>query len=341
VLRELELPELPAGSPLTSRNGLRGSAADSPLLVDVENLPANALIRAGAGFQREGMNMLVHGFQSLLPNRLDDAIRVLPALLYVGYRFVHPQDFVGDIEMVNQALSGVSAHARCWEEGKKASISQIACALNENVGNRDAGQLFAEVKSIYDGSEEFPWLPAQLKRNEAVFHAIRGYSSKKAISVANEAADWDEDAGKTASTASTKATAYWMDGEYGTAWDATQQIYREARKLHADGWRENGYAKGGDNLHWFSVIYAGAIARTLARAGYPKDEYHNDVENMEKSLLQFDRPAIGIESVQREILRTKLLTPELDSIVRRMMRPPMPRAGETALKKLYGRLKDL
>jgi hypothetical protein len=267
-----------ATKPKARAHGLQYADVDPQTIVTVE------LALADNGRPKDAFRALLGHFSIRAVDDLACSLSLLPALIYMGYRYMVPHDLISAIrDVALPAIQRCGQGLKCEPWIKPLCISQIACALNERGGSDTAGltrQLFAdEVSKLTVPACPCPWPKQQLLHNEAYYWAQYGGSTQKALDLVKEADTWGQSIHDQRAAGTLKHAAYMQRGQLDKAWESIEPAYYQLRPilLTAASCKQG---QAPDFLSLFSAMFTGSAARSIANVTYPRSERVEDVRAM-------------------------------------------------------------
>jgi hypothetical protein len=292
----VRLPDLPVSSVASTPQGA-GLATEqqvqsADLLLDKsfrsgslspEEIIARALKFAAHGHPSAGFNLLLADFDWGAKD-LDQSMALLPTVIYFGYRYMAPREFIAAMRrVVLPKLVQSKPGPKCEDWIKALCIFQIGCALNER-GKEEGGtanELFAheKVRSIINSGRDYPWPRQQLIRNEAIYWSLHGDDPDQTIELAKKANELSRGINDDRAIATIHYVAYLKKQEFGMAWGSMESTYKRLRPILLSA--ANGDWKETDNL-WsvFSGVYTGSFAKSISGTKYPQSELSEDLAAM-------------------------------------------------------------
>jgi hypothetical protein len=269
LLRRLGLEDR-LDDPATIVAGLPAEAGTFAFIFDGNPLQSSAaaIKLAAMGHAKTAFQILLSGF-ALQSLRIDQAMHLLPALIYVGYRYLSPVQFIAGIDRgVLPFLKTPKPRQLCEPHLQSLCLAQMACALNEGGDKPWAGLLFENrnvKKIIHDGDRsQLSWPRQQLLRNASIYWSILGENCPKALDYASRARLLKQnDPGNERAVANVSCTAHIQAKNYAAAWEASEKFYWASRNEVLEAANQNRIHQP-DLPHHLSSLINGAQARFLA-----------------------------------------------------------------------------
>lgn len=266
--------------------------ADSFLSKNEQDFATEAMARARSGQHETAFAMLTDRFRLTPDSSLDRAITLLPAMTYVGYRYITPGLFVSRLRtFVAHRLDHSKPRQRCDPTLKHLCLFQLACIFNEGGQGEKAGEMLLrpELGNLWQKSKNVGWYRPQLVRNLGWYHIMHNHRPTVGLKLAEEATRLDPaNTGNLRAVQQLKCLAHWNGGSYPNAWSEMESAYWPTRAILIDACATAAPSTD-DLLHVFAAVFHGAIARNLARDKYPKADLEADVEALSWFIRIFGR----------------------------------------------------
>lgn len=218
--------------------------------------------------------ILSEAFRREAAVRLENAMTMLPTLIYIGYRFQQPAAFMATMNQVLRSMERRKPGAPCHADIHRLCLAQLACAYSERMDGERAGTAFEDegVKRLIDSSHEIPWYRPQLLRGRAVYRALRCTHLSKAQDDLLRCKEFGGE-GNYRGIAHITQNIHLKRStpDFKKAWDVVAPFHKSARDL-----LEAAMLKGRndirDLMHLCPSVFIGAMMRHLAGDGEGRRE---------------------------------------------------------------------
>jgi hypothetical protein len=297
------------------------------------------------GDTEKATTLLVREFSLQATKGFTAAAAMLPGMIYHGYRNMNYAPFAQIVRaVILPVLETTKPRMRLDDETRAACLVQLACLLNEGNDGPTASRLFnlPVARALYAAHTKknfrYPWLIAQVLRNEAILSAVHEHNTPDAVAKSRDALSLNrKDPSNARSVALNLCSSYWMNSDHDTAWEAVEPQYNDWRNVLTSlvGRIDSQHpSKINDIWHACAPVFWGAIARCVADKPYPREDLAFDLRLLRWYAKRYGAVGLGVRMICQHLLRQSRLKSEFKEIIAFCLKSELVRDDRDAFYRL-------